>query len=1590
MDGRKNRGRRKRRSRTSAQQLDEPDGGPTLDAGNIMTSSQSDNGTDSSNGVGGDTVSSGLDNSMLVRSKWETYPTPPMETSSSTEQVLIPTSDLPPDDHMQQESMGLHTEPDKQFFTPVNEHHESTVGNDLNMSEEVLLVNNAGEHTPKQVAHHVEEASLQETGEASCDIFTENGFVPIHLPLSSELYTPAYCVHATDQCELETPDKSDLIPGESKSFVRENDEGSGLPLSTLQDERNHIERLEDSGEIDIISPSETEIPTELIEDGLSVLPKVQPGINNQGVKVCVSSTTPSGYVCTGSEEETVGKPKRTKGRSADNKKRVITKVSSDLQSPTASTEKKRWKPNFSWLKGDLKLASGTYEPEVMLSKSQIYPAQDKGENHLVSVTLKPDDEVLQKTEHTTQENSKSEINSRKKEARKDRHQTKNYSLSCIEIQKKRNKLKEQENEKDERTQTERKSKRGKKRKLAPGETDEATKNREVQERKISLAITTNPETHHYHIKKVDEKIFTEGELNQLITDMDIETQQENIEEHHRIEEGEVREATIKRQKDQAWLQTATIEAFRDIEAELNAKENQRESEKEKEKGTKEKTRKKPAINPPKKQEKKYAKKGAKTKNAAAAGADASLDADVRLPEVSVDVAADVDGTGKAGAKGRGFKFPWSPKIKLGKGKLGKGDLAADAKLEVSGPSVGLPSAQASLTGPQFDVRVPDVSVGGDLGAQADVGGVADVSVSGGLDVPEVSAPDLSGEFALPAVPSSLDVDVSMPTVQVDATAPGVQVSVPQLKSPDVGVDVGLGGVGQVDANAQLDAPDLALKKPKFGFSFGKKAKKPKAVAPGVEVPGAGVDASVSLPAVDTSVSGAVELPNAEVSMPAKKRGFGFGFGSKGKGAKKVAKPKIAAAAGADASLDADVRLPEVSVDVAADVDGTGKAGAKGRGFKFPWSPKIKLGKGKLGEVDLTAEIDSVAPASLAMSDSSVPFVSVSSAFSPYVVIPGGSESPTPVPLASEPVLNVSVSRPHPSPSRFPSVHSAVDDNLFSSTDADLILSDIHLSDLSAPSPRSVVSETIVSQTICDGGRRDFSGTISPTTAIPEAFADVVALASSEPFAFPNASFKLDSSDPQCLNNFVPANVAVPGPDITPIKQGSSPLTNSRDALFVPAYSPGLSVSQELKVQPPEEPITRHDKFWGLRLHGHPKPARTRDQLYKQAHGDVSPTEVEIQAATPPCADELFDPSFGHIHPLDFSITDGDASEMESSYNKQAKVDRGRSNFSLPRVFGSLVRRKHRSPADVGPITDQNVDQLGPVSDAHPDESVEVKKKRRPKKSRSGPKRKPKRATKDATLPGEIDKPSETPLTPRTPSGKPKDLYSRQTWHGDDEFRRLSRDEIYNLEFGEPPQVPPTPTGFRITPVLRDPGNIMDVRRRSTTDSAKRRPWSTVGLPPPGCKFVNDDYLFPDALTPTKIPSFRGSREIVYNVPYMDDQALPLEEPEWPIGESRRTLLSQLSQKSEGMVHIAAEEESSVISLAKLRALFQKYRSGDDKENRFKDTSEKPSRVSLLFARKSRSKSKKADTCEPHEQSASHSRHSAKLALKLNRLAQSER
>ncbi|KAA0186787.1 hypothetical protein FBUS_10370 [Fasciolopsis buskii] len=202
-------------------------------------------------------------------------------------------------------------------------------------------------------------------------------------------------------------------------------------------------------------------------------------------------------------------------------------------------------------------------------------------------------------------------------------------------------------------------------------------------------------------------------------------------------------------------------------------------------------------------------------------------------------------------------------------------------------------------------------------------------------------------------------------------------------------------------------------------------------------------------------------------------------------------------------------------------------------------------------------------------------------------------------------------------------------------------------------------------------------------------------------------------------------------------------------------------------------------------------------------------------------------------------------------------------------------------------------------------SSEKVKKPRKVKHPFGKKKKTKSKHIDRSPHVSVDDSGEEKPLPRIPSTKSKDLLVRQTWHGADDKNGHSEEPT------EPPTLPPSPSGINIQPILLDQFATFDVRRRGTSDSGKRRPWSTLELPPPGCTFVNDDYLFPDALTPTKIPSFRGSKDVVYNVPYMDDKALPPDEPEWPVGESRRTLLSQ---RSDSIVRIAAEEESSIISL----------------------------------------------------------------------------
>ncbi|KAF8570950.1 hypothetical protein P879_05694 [Paragonimus westermani] len=356
--------------------------------------------------------------------------------------------------------------------------------------------------------------------------------------------------------------------------------------------------------------------------------------------------------------------------------------------------------------------------------------------------------------------------------------------------------------------------------------------------------------------------------------------------------------------------------------------------------------------------------------------------------------------------------------------------------------------------------------------------------------------------------------------------------------------------------------------------------------------------------------------------------------------------------------------------------------------------------------------------------------------------------------------------------------------------------------------------------------------------------------------------------------------------------------------------------------------------------------------------------------------ELFDSTNSNLRPLNFTFdhgghVDSAGGTMELSTKNRTSSRAPHPSFSLSRLFGSLHRRKRKRQErhqDVAAPEDL-ADSKAFVSKAS--EELLAGRISNHANGTSG------EATK--TYPYSNSTPTQRSSLPKS-----RDSLIRQTWHGDDDRLNLSQEAGHLVDSGEAPQLPPTPTGVRIKPVLKDPGNLLEVRRRGTIDSSKPRPWSTLECPPVGCVFVNDDYLFPDALTPTKIPSFRGSKDAVYNVPYMDDKAIPSDEPEWPVGESRRTLLSQLSQNSGSLARIAAEE-SSIISLAKLRSFFSRSGSTDDKENRYHNTEER-SRAGRLFAKKKKtpSHSKRDERSDKGARSTSGSRSSGRFAAWRNR------
>ncbi|KAF5401133.1 hypothetical protein PHET_05552, partial [Paragonimus heterotremus] len=369
-------------------------------------------------------------------------------------------------------------------------------------------------------------------------------------------------------------------------------------------------------------------------------------------------------------------------------------------------------------------------------------------------------------------------------------------------------------------------------------------------------------------------------------------------------------------------------------------------------------------------------------------------------------------------------------------------------------------------------------------------------------------------------------------------------------------------------------------------------------------------------------------------------------------------------------------------------------------------------------------------------------------------------------------------------------------------------------------------------------------------------------------------------------------------------------------------------------------------------------------------GDVSSSPPRLSVNAIAGDMEVFDSIDVELRPLNFTFDHGDSvgslgGNLELSPAKTSPSRHPRSNFSLSRLFGSLHRRKRKTP-------EKHQGVVAPEDPVHRKAVVSKVSE----KLLAGQNLK---HVDDTSV--EATKTPYSNSTPMQRSSLPKsrDSLIRQTWHGDDDRLNLSQEAGHFAGSDEAPQLPPTPTGVRIKPVLKDPGNLFEVRRRGTADLSKPRPWSTLECPPLGCVFVNDDYLFPDALTPTKIPSFRGSKDAVYNVPYMDDKAIPSEEPEWPIGESRRTLLSQLSQNSGSLARIAAEE-SSIISLAKLRSFFSRSGSTDDKENRYHHT-EGRSRAGRLFGKKKKtsSRSKQDEKSDKGARSTSGSRSSGRFA-----------
>eukprot|EP00064_Thunnus_orientalis_P018830 superscaffoldBa00004473_g18937 len=333
-----------------------------------------------------------------------------------------------------------------------------------------------------------------------------------------------------------------------------------------------------------------------------------------------------------------------------------------------------------------------------------------------------------------------------------------------------------------------------------------------------------------------------------------------------------------------------------------------------------------------------------------------MEGDIQLPKVELEgpnVTADVPDIGTKKSKFKMPKFGFKgPKAKAPETdvKLGQGDISIKGKtgssegldVDVSmtgpkakgskfkmpkfgfkGPKVEMPDTDINLPKAGAEMKIPDVDM---EGPDVDID-----SPSGKIKGPKFKMPHISGpKISMPDVDFNLkgpklkgDVDVSVPKVEGDLTAPEVDIKGPQvdIEGPKGGFEmpkIKMPSFGIKSPN--MEGPDVAIDLPKADMKV-----KPSEIdikAPDVDVEGP--DAKLKGPKLKLPSISAPKMPEWDINLK----------GPKLKGDVNVTGPKI----------EGDIEAPKVDIE-APDIDIASPSGKiKGPKMKMPTisGPKISL------------------------------------------------------------------------------------------------------------------------------------------------------------------------------------------------------------------------------------------------------------------------------------------------------------------------------------------------------------------------------------------------------------------------------------------------------------------------------------------------------------------------------------------------------------------------------------------------------------------------------------------------------------------------